>query len=67
MDYIQQMSQWAQNGDVRASLLLGLAYLYGIAEVAPYSEEAKYWLSKAAEKDPAFFEKNWELQEFLND
>ena len=67
MDYIQQMSQWAEKGDVRASLFLGLAYLYGIEEVFPYPEEAKYWLSKAAMKDPAFFEKNWELKEFIND
>jgi len=67
MDYIQQISQWAQNGDVRASLLLGLAYLYGIEKVVPYPEEAKYWLTKAAEKDPAYFVKNWELNEFIND
>lgn len=62
MDYITILSRAAQNGDARAILYLGLAYLYGIpAIVEPYPEEAQKWLSHIRSTHPEWLAK-YELE-----
>lgn len=53
MDYITILSHEAQKGNLRATLYLGLAYLFGIPKIVEiYPEEAQYLLSKIRSHHP---------------
>ena len=55
----EQLSLWAQKGDLKSSFFLGIIYLYGNKDldIKRYPQEAYFWLKKAFNQKPKYLAK----------